>query len=301
MPNPHYQHFWNKLLPLLCCIGIAAFAPAQDIMDKLVPLKGFSVTLDAGATLPGRYHANFYNGTPDNSNTINRIIHSEGYGNPIWNSLVNQGLISPSEIPRYENLEVAEYADMKYSITYQIGLGVRYDFEGRNTAIFARFDYMKLTAKGAFNLYRHPATTILSNQDQYISCGIWGTESRTYIDLGVSKSIPFNPLLHFVVDAGVNINHYRVLSNDIEIGGTTYTILDTWGGRMPEITSQSYEYYQTGIGFGAFASPCLRLMLPHSMAADLGLSCYYSKITLPGYDKFAPQFTLFLRFIMNNL
>ena len=270
-------------------------------MESLTPLRGFSVTIDAGGTYAGKYHANFYNGTPENLNTIDRILHSEAYGNPIWNSLVNQGLISPSEIPRYDNLEVAEYADMTYSITYQVGIGFRYDFEDKNTAVFARFNYSKLTAKGAFNLYRHPSAVILTNENQYITCGIWGNESRTYIDLGLSKSFPINPMLHFVADIGLNINHVRVESNDVEIAGTTYSILDVWGGNYPTTSTQSYEYYQTGIGFGAFAAPCLRLMLPKSMAVDLGLNCYYNKINLPNYDKYAPQFTLFMRFILNNL
>lgn len=298
---PHFICCLGKLLTALCLMAYTNFTMAQDYFEKLLPLRGFSLTIDAGATLPARHHANFYNGRPENTNTINRIMHSEAYGNSIWNNLVDQGLISPSAIQTYNQLRVAEYADMKYSITYQIGLGVRYDFEGRNTAIFARFDYMKLTAKGAFNLYSGASTSTLSNINQFISCGIWGNETRTYIDFGVSKAIPFNPMLHFVVDAGINLNHYRVQSNDVEIGGATYSILDTWGGQSPMMNSQSYEYYQTGIGYGAFASPCLRLILPHSMAADLGISCYYNKITLPGYSQFAPQFTLFMRFILNNL
>ena len=274
---------------------------AQEAFDELLPLKGFSVTIDAGGTYAGKYHANFYNGTPENTNTIDRILHSEAYGNPIWNNLVDQGLINPSAIGTYKQLQVAEYAKMSYAITYQVGIGFRYDFEGSNTAIFARFNYSKLTAKGAFNLYSGASTSTLSNMNQYIPCDIWGTESRTYIDLGFSKSIPLNPMFHFVADIGFNINHVRVLSNDVEIGGNTYSILDVWGGREPLMNSQSYEYYQTGIGYGVFAAPCLRLILPHSMAADLGVNCYYNKINLPNYDNFAPQFTLFLRFILNNL
>ncbi len=298
---PRFSTYINALLAaIVACLPLTL--SAQEAFDELLPLKGFSVTIDAGGTYAGKYHANFYNGdSATNPNTIERILHSEAYGNAIWNSLMNQGLINSHEIPTYKNLDIAEYANMHYAITYQIGIGFRYDFEGNNTAVFARFNYSKLTAKGAFNLYRHPSTTILTNEDQYISCGIWGTESRTYIDLGFSKSIPFNPMFHLVADVGFNINHVRVLSNDVEIGGETYSILDVWGGQYPMMNSQSYEYYQTGIGYGVFAAPCLRLLLPHSMAADLGVNCYYNKINLPNYNKFAPQFTLFLRFILNNL
>ena len=297
---PRFSTYIIALLAaIVACLPITL--SAQEEIDGILPLKGFSVTIDAGGTYAGKYHANFYNGIPENTNTIDRILHSEAYGNPIWNNLVDQGLINPSAIGTYKQLQVAEYAKMSYAITYQVGIGFRYDFKGSNSAIFARFNYSKLTAKGAFNLYSGASTSTLSNMNQYIPCDIWGTESRTYIDLGFSKSIPLNPMFHFVADIGFNINHIHVLSNDVEIGGETYSILDVWGGREPLMNSQSYEYYQTGIGYGVFAAPCLRLLLPHSMAADLGVNCYYNKINLPNYDKFAPQFTLFLRFILNNL
>ena len=299
-----FTHFFTKLTAVMAFVGCLSFCghlSAQDYIESLTPLRGFSVTIDAGGTYAGKYHANFYNGRPENLNTIDRIIHSEAYGEAIWNNLVDQQLISPSAIQTYRQLQVAEYADMSYAITYQIGIGFRYDLEGSNTAIFARFNYSKLTAKGAFNLYSGASSSTLTNMNQYITCGIWGNESRTYIDLGLSKSFPINPALHFVADIGLNVNHVRVLSNDVEIGGITYSILDVWGGNYPTMSTQSYEYYQTGIGFGAFAAPCLRLMLPKSMAVDLGLNCYYNKINLPNYDNFAPQFTLFMRFILNNL
>ena len=299
-PVPKIHTFLYTLWAvLLLCAPL--HLSAQDESEGSLALRGFSVTIDAGGTYAGRLQAGFYNGSPDNTNTINRVLHSQAYGTAIWNNLVDQGMINPSAIGTYDQLQVAEYGDMRYSITYQVGLGFRYDFEASNSAVFARFNYSKLTAKGAFNLYSGASTSTLSNMNQYISCGIWGTESRTYIDLGFSKSIPINYMLHFVADIGFNVNHVRVLSNDIEVAGVTYSILDIWGGESPMLNSQTYEYYQTGIGYGVFATPCLRLLLPHSMAADLGINCHYNKINLPGYDGFAPQFTLFARFILNNL
>ncbi len=37
----------------------------------------------------GRYHANFYSGTPENFNTIDRFIYSEAYGETIRNNLAD--------------------------------------------------------------------------------------------------------------------------------------------------------------------------------------------------------------------
>ena len=292
------KKFFLLATSVLYCVNTIL---AQDFDNSGIPaLKGFSVTIDGGATFANKFHAGFYDGNPDNSNTINRVLHSQSYGIQIWNELVDQSLISPSAIQSYEQLQVAEYGEMKYSVTFQVGIGLRYDMSNNN-AIFIRFDYSKLTAKGGFNLYSGASTSILSNTNKYISCGIVGTESRTYIDLGFSKSFPINNRLHFAFDLGVNINNYHVLSNDIEIAGSTYSILDIWNGESPTAYTGTYDYYQTGIGFGAFASPCLRLMVPNSMAIDLGVSAYFNKINLPDYDKFKPQFTIFARFIMNNL
>lgn len=289
------------LLSAAMIAAVCATAVAQDFDDSGIPaLKGFSLTIDGGATFANKYHAGFYNGNPENTNTINRVLHSESFGTQIWNNLVDQGIISPSAIQNYHQLQVAEYGEMTYSVSFQVGIGFRYDMADNN-ALFIRFDYSKLTAKGGFNLYSGASTSILSNTDKYISCGITGTESRTYIDLGFSKSFPISDQLHFALDIGMNVNNYHVLSNDIEIAGTSYSILDVWNGESPTAYTATYEYYQTGIGYGAFATPCLRYLFPNSMAVDLGLTAYYNKINLPGYDGFRPQFTLFARFIMNNL
>lgn len=282
-------------------LAIGNIAAAQDFDDTGIPaLKGFSITIDGGATLASKHHAGFYDGNPDNPNTINRVLHSESFGTQIWNSLVDQGKISPSAIQNYHQLQVAEYGEMRYDVSFQVGIGFRYDM-AENNALFIRFDYSKLTAKGGFNLYSGASTSILSNTDKYISCGIVGTESRTYIDFGFSKSFPITDRLHFAIDLGLNINNYHVLSNDIEVAGTSYSILDVWNGESPTAYTATYEYYQTGIGYGGFVTPCLRYMFPNSMAVDLGVTAYYNKINLPGHDSFRPQFTLFARFIMNNL
>ncbi len=260
---------------------------------------GLSVFIDAGVTLPDDHTAAFYNGRQGNQNTIERILYSEMFGYDIWQNLVNQELISPSAIPSYHELVIAEPATTEYSIAMQIGLGFRYDFVKR-FGMIARFDYMKLTARGIFNLSSGAPSSILSNRDLYIPCGIFGTETRTYIDLGLFKSFAISDNLRFVLDFGLNINSTKVLTNSMEIGGKEYSILDVWSGNSPDMGMQSYEYYQSGVGYGLFLSPNIEYILPNAMGVDIGFTFYYTKINIPGHTDFAPQYTFYIRFLTNK-
>ena len=260
---------------------------------------GLSVFIDAGVTMPNNHTAAFYNGRRGNQNTIERILYSEMFGYDIWQNLVEQELISPSAIPSYRELEIAEPATTEYSIATQLGLGFRYDFVKR-FGMIARFDYLKLTAKGIFNLSSGAPSSILSNLNQYIPCGIYGTETRTYIDLGLFKSFAINDCLRFVLDFGVNVNSTKVLTHSMEIGGKEYSILDVWNGNSPNMGMQGYEYYQSSVGYGLFVSPNIEYILPNAMGMNLGFSFYYTKINMPGYTDFTPQYTVYIRFLTNK-
>ena len=119
----------KHLLPILLITLLIVATPLQAQKKKrhAAPsrITGLSVSVDAGLLIPNAKQANFYSGRPGNDNTIDRVLRSEHYGNQIWSSLVNQQLISPSAIPSYSAFRIAEYADMYYKLTYQIGVGLR--------------------------------------------------------------------------------------------------------------------------------------------------------------------------------
>ena len=87
----------------------------------------------------------------------------------------------------------------------------------------------------------------------------------------------------------------------MEIGGKEYSILDVWSGSNPDMGMQPYEYYQSGIGYGFFITPILEYVLPNAMGIDIGMTVYYTKINIPGYEEFKPQYTFFIRFLNNKL
>ncbi len=263
--------------------------------------RGLSLSVDAGLLLPNDKQAHFYSGRPGSSNTIDRVIHSEMYGTPIWNSLVSQGLISPSAITSYRAFEIAEYPNMQYQLTYQLGVGIRYDYPSGWGWLF-RFDYSKVNAIGNFLLSSQNGIGILG-QNQYVKCGILGTEKRVYIDLGLSRRVALTNKVDLELDLGLSINNTTVLDNSISVGGLSYSILDVWGGNTPYSGIGAYEYInEGGIGKGTFASIVGSYAVGGS-TFDLGYTLYYTQTLFKGYnnkDAFAFEHVIFVRFNINN-
>ena len=188
-------------------------------------------------------------------------------------------------------------------LSYQIGLGIRYDWES-TWGVLLRFDWSRLNAVGAFNISSTNGTGILQNNNQYIQCSVGGQEDRINIDFGVAKRIYVSESFALEVDLGFNLNNLKVKKNAMEIAGKPYDILDIWGGNSPSSYTASYEYInQGGVGYGGFATFAVCYVVPGETSVgtiDLGYNFYYEKLTLEGYSGFAPQHSIFLRFNLNT-
>lgn len=278
----------NKVYTTLPNVGVTY--PLQE---------GLSMSLHAGLLLPNHHHANFYRGIETNANTIDRVMHSELYGTQIWTDLTEQNLIS-SAVANYQQLTVAEYGDMRYRMAIQVGMGFRYDY-GNGWGWLLRFDYAKLNAYGAFLISARNNTGVLTNQGQYVQCAVSGQEKRINIDCGISRKFRLNNGFDIGLEVGAQLNNTKVVANDIQIAGRTYSILDVWGGEYPGVNSYSYEYInQGGVGYGGFVTLNFGLTLPSYSALTLAYTCYYNQITLEGYTAFAPQHLITLRFDLSG-
>ncbi len=279
--------------------------PLQAQKKKSAPeahrMSGLYLNVDAGLLIPNSKQADFYSGRPGNSNTIDRVLHSETYGTQIWISLVDGGHISPSAIGDYSQLQVVEYPHMYYRLTYQLGVGFRYVYES-GWGWLLRFDYSQLTAAGQFNLSSNNGTGVLGSR-QFVTCDIFGIERRTLIDFGIAKRIPLTSLVDLEIDFGFDLNSTHVKQNGIRVVGRTYSILDIWGGYPPSSYTGTYEYLNEGrIGIGGFGSMAVSY-LSKVGSIDLGYSCYYMQTKYTNYnenDAYALQHTIFLRFNVNN-
>lgn len=265
-------------------------------------LNGLSVSVDAGLLVPNNKQAEFYSGREHNPNTVYRVLHSNSYGNEIWQNLYTQGLITDA-VPNYSALTIEEYGTMTNRLTYQIGLGIRYDYPSRWGWIL-RFDYARIQASGAFNISSNNGQGILSDRGRYVQCGIFGIENRIFIDLALSRRFPLGSNLELETDLGFNLNNTKVKEHKMEIAGQYYSILDVWDQNGPYAGSASYDYINQGmIGIGAFATLALSRIISGYGSVDLGYSFYYNQTRYRAFnesDAFAPNHTIFLRFNLGN-
>ena len=292
-------------IPLLILALLLCAMPAQAQKKKktspVTRITGLSVGVDAGLLIPNAKQANFYSGRPGNANTIDRVLRSEQYGTQIWTSLVNQQLISPSAIPNYSAFTIAEYPDMYYKLTYQVGVGLRYDYDN-GWGWMLNFDYSQVTAAGQFLLSSDNGVGIPGSR-QYVPCDIFGIEKRILIDFIIAKRVPITDLLDLEFGLGFDVNNTKVTQNGMVIAGRTYSILDVWGGYPPSSYTGTYDYFNEGrLGIGGFGSLAVSY-LSRVGSIDLGYTCYYMQTKFSNYneaDSYALQHTVFLRFNVNN-
>ena len=295
----------KRTVLILATLLLTASATADDGCcgagsDDKPPSTGLSVFANASGYWAAKNAAEFYSGRDENSNTINRIIHSDQYGSVIWTRLVNAGLISPSAIGNYRQFKVVEFPpEMYYRTSYQIGLGIRYDYNS-GFGWLLRFDMAKLQALGAFNLSSDNGTGILGS-NQYITCGIMGSEHRYNIDLALTKTVPLGDALDIEMDLGASLINTKVEDNIIEVGGSTYSILDRTNGQSPDYGVAEYEYQNQGrIGYGVFVSALVGYRVGGIGAIKLGYTCSQACIAFQGSKTWGWQHSVGIRFELNN-
>lgn len=290
-----------SLFIIAMMLATGASADDWDVHRPTGPksAEGLSVFVNAGTLWADNNVADFYSGIPGNANTVERVLHSELYGRQIWEDLTNADLIS-SSISNYTMLTVDEYSHARYNLSFQFGLGFRYDYPS-GFGWLARFDIVQLTVVGAFNLNSSTGGAVLEQRGRYVPCEISGRENRINIDFGLTKRIPLLENIDLDVNAGLNINNTKVLSHDMMIAGRTYSILDVWNGQSPSYGTQPYEYInQGGIGVGFFGTLALAYNFEGIGTVSLGYTCYRTKINLEGYAATGWQHNLFARFVINN-
>jgi len=262
---------------------------------------GLSVFVNANGYWSSNNTANFYSGdttATDKVGGIYRILKSNTYGHEIWQNLRTERLISDA-IGSEQDFIIAEFANMYYRLSYQIGMGIRYDYES-GFGWLLRFDLAKLRAQGQWNLDATNGTGQLG-YNRYVPCGISGIEDRINIDLAITRSVALTRALDLELDIGASLINTKVKDNIITVNGHTYSILDRWGGRTPDEGVGSYEYInQGGIGYGFFASLLVGYQVPGIGALKIGYTCAQNRINLQNYTAWGWHHSLGVRIEINN-
>lgn len=281
---------------ILATLLLATSAAADDGEP---PSTGLSVFVNAAGYSAAANAAAFYGGYDTNPNKIYNILHSDLYGRSIWDHLVDAGYLSPSAVGQYDQFTVVEFPPrMEYRLSYQIGLGIRYDYAS-GFGWLLRFDMAKLQAVGGFNL--STGGIPLLGADQYITCGIFGKENRYNIDLAIAKTVSLSEMLDIELDLGASLLNVKVEENAMEIAGATYSILDRTDGRPPDFGTAEYEYQNQGrIGYGLFATVATGYRVHGIGAMKLYYTCRHDRIAFIDRKVWGWQHAFGIRIEMNN-
>ena len=170
---------------------------------------GLGVFVNANGYWSSDNTANFYSGRPtatDKAGGIYRILKSNTYGHEIWQDLRTNRRISDA-VGSERDFIIAEYPQMYYRLSYQIGIGIRYDYAS-GFGWLLRFDLAKLRAQGQWNLDATNGTGQLG-YDRYVPCGITGIEDRINIDFAITRSVALTRSLDLELEVIASLGHHH--------------------------------------------------------------------------------------------
>lgn len=258
----------------------------QDTVD----ITGWRYGLNIGFYFGNRESAGFYSGAETNENKLSYVLNNK-YRYDELRQLINFAdtmilLETPSR--------------MTYDPAVMVGFLAKYNFSN-TMGFFFQFNYVKLRTSDFFTMEIDPQP-FLTEPDIRLY-GIVGQEERVNVEIGVSRYIPLSPKTRLFLEGGLNINDSEVKSHDIQIEGRTYSLINVYGSQtyVPNTSLQSYEIRQGGIGFGAFFTGGVQLSFNDNLSLDPGLSLWWKRINLAGYDAYTPHWAITVRFLFKDL
>ena len=275
-----------KIVYLSLVITISTQGFSQNSFTATTPLlklgkkdndskNGLFFGANLGFYFANKYNAQYYNGKGINS-VDSVIFHPYNYTN-IKQALQHDFLLS--ELP----------SNLKYSPALMIGLFFKYSFT--KSAVFIQFNFSKLTTKDVFTIqYDDPYNPSIPIYKQET---IYGAEQRANIDLGYSYTFSPEKNTRPYIELGVNLNNTKLIENKIKIENLDFSIIN------PSTTY--YKFNEGGIGIGAFIGSGVELVFSDVISVNLGFIIYYNKTKLGDYYQFKPNYTLFVRVILNGL
>lgn len=258
----------------------------QDTID----ITGWRYGLNIGFYFANKHSAGFFSGRPGNENTINYIL-----GNKYrYDNLRERDIFDDTLILR-------EYpSNMTYDPAVLVGFLAKYNFSNR-MGFFFQFNYVKLRSTDFFTVEVDPKT-FLTEPDLRLY-GIVGIEERVNVEMGLSRYIPLGPKTNIFLEGGLNINDSEVISHEIQIEEQEYSIINVYGSQnyVPNTQLQTYDVRQGGIGFGLFFTGGVQLVFNENLSLDPGLSLWWKRINLAGYDAYTPHWAVNVRFLFKDL
>jgi len=247
-----------------------------------------------GVAIPNNYPANYYNGSPENRNSFNRIFQTyPGYTTTAYNDIkeaIGQRDFDTTKIGFSEN--------MAYSAAPNFGLYGGFIFKKTNR-ILVSVDYHHLKTNGALIFY-YIQTTPGNKDNYYDKSSVHGTEDRFHINVLYSREFPVGEYTNWYLFGGFNMSNTVVKENYVTIPYADNSPLPSLRYDIKYVyydkTGASYnDYVQGGIGYGITAGIGLRLLFTKSFSIDPELQYFYSNVCLEGYKDFKHGLQLNMR------
>ncbi|MCL2041007.1 MAG: carboxypeptidase-like regulatory domain-containing protein [Bacteroidales bacterium] len=255
---------------------------------------GWFAGFSFGAVFPNNYPANYYNGSPQNRNSFNRIFETyPGYTTSAYND-IKEAIGSYD----FDTTNIGFSENMAYNAAANFGLYTGFTFLKMNR-IYISFDYHHLKTNGALIFYYIQETP--GNKDNYYDkSSVHGTENRFHINLLYSREFRAGEYTNWYLFGGFNLNNIVVKENYVNIPvlgdsqrpplkyNIKYVYYDKTGAAYT-------DYVEGGVGFGATAGIGLRLLFSNRFSIDPELQFFYSSAHLEGYEEYKPSLQLNLR------
>lgn len=266
----------------------------KDTLNSMVD-KGFDFVIGGGIYFANKFTANYYNGNPQNENSIDYLLGNKYYYDDI-NKLIKNAhqYVSDSvflgELPQ----------DMRYKASMAVSLGFKYKFN-KNWGISLYYSFTKLTATDIVTfVYKGEQGNI---RNDYIQEHLVGKESRSLFDLYVSYLFHPSKVVKPFVDFGFQFNYVKIPEFYALIEGQKFNLLDYYNGvnYVPGLDRQQYNTIFGGAGYGMSFAAGVKLAFNRYISIDPTFYLSASSFNLTGYKDIRLNYGMFIRVIMSDL
>lgn len=259
--------------------------------DKQKKFRFSELSLNFGTYHPNKYQAQFYNGAPQNQNTLNYI-----FSNAYWREEIRQ------QLDMHINRDSFNIAQLPFDIRYKIavigGMGIVFDYKGKLAlSLNAITTRLKVSDYVALAVYP-PLDGMI---ESYVNCNLIGSESRTILNLGLLYKKFLTDYLGFLIEGGFQANYTRILYHRLQVFDKDYNLINIYGNvsYVPNTPMQEYDVHQGGIGFGIYTEPGITLKANKNYFFSITIPFYISTVRLePYHERMTYHFGIIIKLSM---
>jgi hypothetical protein len=257
--------------------------------EKRVTRINFGINI--GMYDANKYTANFYNGSPQNVNTVNYVM-----SNYYWYQDIKRAL----NLGSTDTVVVSEYPmNMRYKVVISGGVFVRCNLS-RFWGICMDANYTQLKAEDVVTFLVNPQYNYTFPDIRLIP--ISGTEQRIHFDLLLQRNFWLKSRIYFFAQGGLNMNYVRVMKSVIVVG-QEYSLINIYdeNGYVPNVNLQTNQPIQGGIGFGLNLGGGVGVPLADKFGIEPGGYIEYNRTPLERYPDYKVSFGFYVRILFGNI